>query len=119
MMLESIDVGPNPSELDLKMKALMEAHEIDKARALIAATPGAETTWWAETLALPKVTSKPSTGRGDFCQNWDWVNAHREDYAGQWVALRYGELVDHDPSWEELRRRLKEAGGEGTLLVPV
>jgi Family of unknown function (DUF5678) len=120
IMLESIDVGPNPSDLDLKMKALVEAHEIDKARALLAATPGAEETHWGLILRLPtgKVVDGPK-GRGDLPANMAWVDAHREEYANQWVALRYGELIAHAPTFDELLTKKRQVTSERALLTKV
>lgn len=111
---------PDTKALDAQLQLLVDAHKVTEARALLARTPGSERSPWAQVLALPVGKALPTrSGRGDVHVNHDWVRAHREEYAGQWVAMMNGELVDHDADFIVLNRRLDAGGYENLHLIPV
>lgn len=58
----------------------------------------------------------PASGRGDFALNGQWLEKHGAEYAGQWVALRDGKLLDSDSKRAVLQSRV---GGVGALYVYV
>lgn len=58
----------------------------------------------------------PASGRGDFVANMNWINARRDKFKGQWVALRDGGLVDNDKSLVTLQNRLADKA-ENALFV--
>jgi Arc/MetJ-type ribon-helix-helix transcriptional regulator len=59
-------------------------------------------------LAPPAVrrASRPHTA--DIQANRAWLKAHRQDYAGQWIALRDGYLLASAPSFDQLAARVGE-----------
>jgi putative addiction module CopG family antidote len=59
---------------------------------------------YAHILAPPAVRNVPSSSesRAAVKANGEWLKAHRQDYLGRWVALRAGELVRVDDSYEAL-----------------
>ena len=62
------------------------------------------------------IGTRPASGRGDFRENMDWLNSHRDQFKGQWVALPDGGLVDNDKSLKTLQDRLADRAN-GTLFV--
>ena len=74
---------------------------------------------WEEALALPVTRSvSGSTTHGDTTANGTWLREHWREYPGKWVALRDGNLVDHDESRISLHNRLAEKNllGEVTFV---
>ena len=47
----------------------------------------------------------------------EWLKSHREEYAGQYVALAGDVLVGHGPTIREAREQAKEKGVENPFLV--
>jgi Arc/MetJ-type ribon-helix-helix transcriptional regulator len=62
----------------------------------------------ARVLAPPTVqrVSRPHTA--DIKANRAWLKAHRQDYAGQWIALRDGYLLAAAPSFDQLAAQVDE-----------
>jgi hypothetical protein len=59
-----------------------------------------------------------SLGHTDAESNGNWIRDHSADYAGQWIALREGALLDADPSRAKLTARLRAEGrSTGATLV--
>jgi hypothetical protein len=107
---------PPPQSPDDYLQALARAlrtGEFGRARQL--ATEGAarypdhaELAKSARVLAPPTVTraSRPLTA--DIRANRVWLKAHRQDYAGQWIALRDGYLLAAAPSFDALVAHVDE-----------
>ena len=55
----------------------------------------------------------------DFMEDRQWLADHRDEYAGQWVALRCGQLISHGSNAREVHREAKDAGHPDALLVLV
>lgn len=49
----------------------------------------------------------------------DWLEKHRDDYDGQWVALDGDRLLAHGDKLKEVAKTAKEMGFEDALLVRV
>lgn len=104
------------------IRTLLEAGRLAEARQLVAlllqATPSPRLEQWARLLAPPVVHSGgQATGNG-MAGERQWLREHAKDYAGQWVALREGALLDADVSRVALHRRLQRSGAlEGALFV--
>jgi len=60
---------------------------------------------------------KPASGRGDLHRNMKWVEAHRAEYAGLWVALKDGELILMGPSRGALQEAIEDRDDLRDLLV--
>ena len=60
----------------------------------------------ARVLAPPTVqrANRPHTAK--ITANRAWLKAHRQDYAGQWVAVRDGRLLAAAPSFDQLLARV-------------
>lgn len=48
-----------------------------------------------------------------------WIHEHRDEYAGQWVALKGDQLVHHSTNAKEVFAAAKAAGVFETLVVLV
>jgi hypothetical protein len=46
-----------------------------------------------------------------------WLDEHRNEYAGQWVALDGDRLIAHGPDGREVYRQVKEAGVKYPFVV--
>jgi hypothetical protein len=68
-------------------------------------------------LSPPKVTRGATTTGSAHRANRDWLKAHADEYHGQWVAVRDGELLDAAGSMEELVERIGNT--KGILLTVV
>jgi hypothetical protein len=55
----------------------------------------------------------------DFSAEQMWLHEHRDEYAGQWVALRGNQLIHHSANAKEVFAAAKEAGVFETLVVLV
>ncbi|MEW6718335.1 MAG: hypothetical protein AB1345_12660 [Chloroflexota bacterium] len=58
---------------------------------------------YVRVLAPPRIVSKETSPRSDLKANRDWLQAHRNEYQGQWIALRNGELLGAAQSLRELK----------------
>jgi hypothetical protein len=55
----------------------------------------------------------------DFTADKQWLADHRDEYAGQWVTLKYGQLISHGSNAKEVHQAAKDAGHLDALLVLV
>lgn len=55
----------------------------------------------------------------DRTQEFAWVAAHREEYAGQWVALTGERLLAHGTDMSEVHREAQEAGIVDAIILKV
>lgn len=55
----------------------------------------------------------------DFTADRQWLADHRDEYAGQWVALKGGQLISHSKDHLAVHREAKAAGHQDALLVLV
>ncbi|MDX2031200.1 MAG: DUF5678 domain-containing protein [Blastocatellia bacterium] len=55
----------------------------------------------------------------DFSADRQWLADHRDEYAGQWVALKFGRLVSHGTNAKAVHRAAQDAGHLDALLVLV
>ena len=62
----------------------------------------AELTKSARVLAPPTVTRARRPHTAAIQANRAWLKAHRQDYAGQWIALHDGHLLAAAPSFDQL-----------------
>lgn len=72
----------------------------------------------ARILAPPTVTAKSSIGL-NVKANKLWIDAHREEYKRQWVALLNGELIESGNSFSELKGKVGDVKGKGILVTQV
>jgi hypothetical protein len=49
--------------------------------------------------------------------NLSWLEEHRAEYAGQWVALHDGQLIAHSNDGESLVEPVRQAGIHSPLIV--
>jgi hypothetical protein len=52
----------------------------------------------------------------DFTADRQWLADHRDEYAGQWVALKYGRLISHGTDFRVVHAEAKAAGHPDALL---
>lgn len=55
----------------------------------------------------------------DFSADRQWLKDHRDEYAGQWVALKYGRLISHGADLKAVHAAAKAAGHADALLEQV
>lgn len=55
----------------------------------------------------------------DFTADRQWLADHRDEYAGQWVALKFGRLISHGLNAKEVHQAAQDAGHTDALLVLV
>lgn len=60
----------------------------------------------AQVLAPPTVTRASRQHTADIQANRAWLKAHRQDYAGQWIALHNGHLLAAAPSFDALNAQV-------------
>lgn len=63
---------------------------------------------YAQLLAPPQVTSVQRSPHPDLIPNQTWINQHRLEYKGQWIALRAGQLLAHAHSSTEFNQQLNQ-----------
>lgn len=83
--------------LDEKLRALRQAPELPITPRLIGKTQP------------PKDRSRED----------EWLARHRDEYAGQWVALDGDRLLGHGPHLKEVAEAAHQAGVKDALLVRV
>jgi len=49
--------------------------------------------------------------------NLRWLEEHREEYSGQWVALHNGQLIAHSFDGEALVEPVRKSGVQSPLIV--
>jgi hypothetical protein len=52
----------------------------------------------------------------DFTADRQWLKEHCDEYAGQWVALKYGQLISHGPDLKAVHAAAQAAGHPDALL---
>lgn len=55
----------------------------------------------------------------DFSKDRQWLRDHRQEYAGQWVAIKDGHLISHGPDGRAVIRAAREAGYPDALITLV
>ena len=77
----------------------------------------------SETNELAQLESEPSkpslANLRDFTADRQWLAEHRDEYAGQWVALEGGQLISHGLNAKEVHQAAQSAGHLDALLVRV
>jgi hypothetical protein len=100
-----------------QVEALVQQGRVADARQLAAGRGRAELGPVADVIAPPTTSTRPVTGRGDLFDNAQWLCEHRDEFAGKWVILRRGTLVDSDASLIALHERAASLENQGDLLL--
>ena len=77
----------------------------------------AELAKMARILAPPKVIRSDLPPDPSIAADMDWLRAHYNEYRGQWIALRNGQLLGTANSLRELADKIGDI--QGVLLAPV
>ena len=77
----------------------------------------AELAKMARILAPPRVIRSDLPPDPSIAAGMDWLRAHRDEYLGQWVALRAGVLLGTGNSFGELANRIGDI--KGVLITMV
>lgn len=48
-----------------------------------------------------------------------WLKEHWDDYPGEWVAVRDGELLGHADTLDELERQIGDIRASGALITRI
>jgi hypothetical protein len=76
----------------------------------------------AQRVGASLPTDRPSARAAslrDFTADRQWLADHRDEYAGQWVALKFGRLISHGANAKEVHVAAQDAGHSDALLVLV
>jgi hypothetical protein len=104
--------------LEEQVRDLLACGEVREARELVESTPAVELDGWRSLLRPPSATVRPAQGEVDTMENYRWLKEYAAEYAGQWIALKAGELLAADLSRAELTRKLRVEGRlAGAFLV--
>ncbi|HWQ31608.1 MAG TPA: DUF5678 domain-containing protein [Blastocatellia bacterium] len=55
----------------------------------------------------------------DLTPEYEWLEQHRDEYAGQWVALKGGNLISSGPRGREVIEAARKAGHPDALFLLV
>lgn len=106
------------ARLALEAGAHLAAREISSEGARL--HPGdPEIQKYARILAPPSIISTNVPADPNRGSNLRWLKAHREEYAGNWVALRGGQLIDVAESQTRLIAKVGNTKGTKILLTRV
>ncbi|HEX4951333.1 MAG TPA: DUF5678 domain-containing protein [Blastocatellia bacterium] len=67
-------------------------------------------------FAQGNITSAKSIDRS---QEYQWVAENKQQYAGQWVALKGKQLMAHSPKFKEVSAQLKQQGITDALMLHI
>jgi len=106
-----------------QIRSLVDKCDLPAARELIGQVDAGKSRvldQWRSVIAMPvaRVTGQ-STDR-DLRSDSEWLEKNSWQYVDEWVALKDGQLLDHDLNRAELRARLREQGKlAGAFVVKV
>lgn len=63
---------------------------------------------YARVLAPARVIKEEAASRSDLRANRDWLQTHRGEYQGKWVAIKNGNLLGTALSLSELRNQIQD-----------
>lgn len=66
----------------------------------------------------PRIIGKSQPPKDRSKEN-EWLARHRDEYAGQWVALDGDRLIGHSTRFEDVSRAVKESGIRDALIFIV
>ena len=66
----------------------------------------------------PRIIGEGSPAK-DRSREQEWLAVHREQYAGQWVALDGGKLLSHGPNLRQVVDAAQQAGIKDALVARV
>jgi hypothetical protein len=72
---------------------------------------------YARVLSPPKVVKEEASARSDLRANRDWLQVHRNEYQGKWVALHNGQLFGTAPTLAKLKDYIDS--NEGVFFIKV
>jgi hypothetical protein len=67
----------------------------------------------SETHWVPREPGRPVPGA------MEWLNEHWDDYPGEWVAVRDGQLLGHAATLSELERQIGNIRKSGALVTKI
>jgi hypothetical protein len=70
----------------------------------------------AQLSFTPKIVGKVVPPK-DRSKEYEWLNQHRNEYAGQWVALDGDRLLGHGSTLKEVAESARQAGVKDALIV--
>ena len=106
---------PEEAELDRRQFELstLRSQLIARERALAPRTPAA----LLRPEEQPQV--RPSEHTVDLSRELRWIEEHRSEYAGQWVAVRGDRLLSSGPNGKEVYEAARAAGDECPFVTRV
>lgn len=98
------DVQSLPPESQTKLRDILNAAELSQA-----SKPAAPTNGTAQ-LHDPVRELAHAASLRDITAERQWLKEHCDEYAGQWVALKGGQLISHGKDHMAVYREAKAAG---------
>jgi hypothetical protein len=74
---------------------------------------------YARVLAPPKLLSKPHRANVQPKANIEWLQANRNNYKGQWVALQNGVFIASAKTYKALVTHIGDVKDRGILITPI
>jgi len=115
-------LGADVEEVLRRLLALIEGDKVEEARALVAyATQSNPDSLalrrWARLLRPPEATLSIRKRFRDTRPEREWLNTHRHDYPGCWLAVANGRLVAADPDLERVQEAIRDAVGDDGAVI--
>ena len=101
---------------DQLARAVVELPPVEQKRLLDMISSCLEKNGSAEP-ATPVTEDQQATVRMQLTQNQLWVQANRENYRGEWVVLKDGELIGHSKDGIELARAVRSQGVKSPFIA--
>jgi len=108
-----------------ELRGQVEAGDVRGARQLLREIvrrhgTSAEVVRWQHVLAEPRAVATEKTSGGGLRENAAWIRGHGDQFRGQWVALRGGNLLESDRRLSALHRRIERSGDiESVIFVRI
>jgi hypothetical protein len=104
------------------LRDLLERDQVEEARRFVKELeqrwPEAERVrHYAHVLAPPKVRSRPDIPPRSMDREWQWLQEHRHEYPGCWLAVYEDRLIASDPDRRVVIAKARQALGDKRALL--
>ena len=103
-----------PPEAQAKLRDMLNAAEVSQPSETVSAINGV-TNRKAESQDSAQELARAASLR-DYTADRQWLKDHCDEFAGQWVALKNGQLISHGSDHMAVYREAKTAGHPDALF---
>lgn len=98
----------------------MASADVERSLEVARQLPPDERRRLREALAREEQAQAQASGRAlDLSRELRWIEEHRPEYAGQWVAVRGDRLLSSGPNGKEVYEAARAAGDERPFVTRV